>query len=246
MENFITYIVLFIKSTIENIINLLTNWAFITLTIFLFLRKTIIDFINRINSIKTANISLKMSDITNAQNKLDKNNVKSLSQNQNSTKNNRHDFYNQFLKNPDYSNTLKARYNYIAETSEIDKTKITNDDDIKFLLECLTDYSLALLFERIYNIIFRSQAKALMYLYTEKNNNTKIPEEKIKSYYDEAYSLNPIFYNTFKYENWFRFLKTMSLINKSDDGSVSITDDGKAFCRYIINQNYNIDNIYLL
>lgn len=208
----------FLTYVFDNLITLLKSYSFVFLIIFLFIKNPIINLINRIKEVKSKELSFKFDD-----------NIQVLPENK--------DWFNDYLKNEDLSKIVKEQYDTLKRNFKLKKLDAVSDN----LLKKLTDFSLALNFEKLYNVIFRSQARAIMYLYNNKNKSY-IDESLFKVFYDNACSELPGFYNSYSYEKWLGFLINNKFVERKNS-KISLDYIGKAFCYYIIHQGYNIEYI---
>lgn len=211
----------FLTYLFDNIFSLLKSYSFVLLTIFFFIRTPVINLIDRIKEFKSKELSFKFDD-----------NMQNLSENKG--------WFNEYLKNPDLKRTVKEHYDILKKNLKLKNIDETSDN----LLKTLTDFSLALHFEKIYNVIFKSQARALMSLYNNKDKKF-IKESEFISFYDKASIDLPEFYKDFSYEKWLNFFIVNKFI-KVENSKICIDYIGKAFCYYIIHQNYNIEYITLI
>ena len=214
----------FLTYLIDNIFNLLKSYSFVLLIIFFFIRRSIVDLINRVKEFKSKELSFKFDD-----------NMQNLTPTSNNI-----DWFNSYLQNEDLSKIVKEHYSTLKKNLKLKSLDATSD----VLLKKLTDFSLALHFEKLYNVIFKSQAKAIMYLYNDKNK-AYIEEDNFRKFNDKAYLDLPGFYQNYSYEKWLAFLLNNKFI-KRRGSKIYIDYVGKAFCYYIIHQGYNIEYISLI
>ena len=105
-------------------------------------------------------------------------------------------------------------------------------EETSSLIRELASFQLAVEYERLYHSIFKSQLDLLERLTGEKNalHRSVLMDvfNKLKEEYPRAY-LN------YSFDNWISFL-TLNSLAREENSSLKITDNGRAFIAYIINQ----------
>lgn len=91
-------------------------------------------------------------------------------------------------------------------------------------------------FEKIHNIIYGSQIRLLQRL----NYSQTETKDELKLYYDNAVKNNPDGYKNYPYESYLNFLVTCEFIIINEE-TISITDVGKDFLRYIVEANLTVE-----
>jgi hypothetical protein len=89
-------------------------------------------------------------------------------------------------------------------------------------------------FERTYNFVFGSQIALLQQL-----NSIPQTVEQARAYYERAGSAFPEIYKNYTFEQWLNFLQSFLLTTKEGD-RISITQRGRGFLRYIVENGYSI------
>ncbi|MFH6947312.1 hypothetical protein ACHRV6_02370 [Flavobacterium sp. FlaQc-51] len=124
------------------------------------------------------------------------------------------------------------------------ETKISEVEKPQQKYERLLKYSQLLIIvknaEKIYQLIFGSQIRLLQrlnYSITENSND-------LKFYYDSAVEYNPKIYKDYSYKSYLNFLIINDLIILDEEKeSLTITDIGKDFLRYLTEANLNLDKL---
>ncbi|WP_226065509.1 hypothetical protein [Kaistella polysaccharea] len=122
------------------------------------------------------------------------------------------------------------------------ETNLTEINDVQTRAEQLYDYSKLIVllknFERIYLVIFGSQIRILQRL------NYSITEDidELKFYFDNAVKIYPETYKNYLYKDYLQFLISNKLVNyDQESNSLTITNFGQDFLRYIIESNLSLD-----
>ena len=100
------------------------------------------------------------------------------------------------------------------------------------LIRELASFQLAVEYERIYHLIFKSQIDLLQRLEGMKDT---LSREEAMEYYKESKKKYPQAYFNFTFDNWLAFLTTSSLVLE-EKSFLKITNNGRAFLTYIIVQ----------
>ena len=84
------------------------------------------------------------------------------------------------------------------------------EDRERFLIRFHSTVALTYAFEYVFGNIFRSQILALQEL-----NRRSVPVDDLKRFYDMGVVANPVFYQTYSFNQWLAFLRTCLLITLS-------------------------------
>lgn len=236
---------------LDSVFTLLKSYTFVGLIVFLFLRKAISSLISRLKIITSNETSLLFENLENnskekiGYNGLSKDNVNVININTKTSHNkgkinfieNVNRNYQFLLGNPNLKVAIEEQYDKLSKDFDI-KNDVSSNKVSDALLKILADFSLALYFEKILRIIFRSQLEALLSLYI--NSNKMLTNEDIfKEAYTNAVNMHSDAYKIYNYESWINFLLSQNFIVIKDN-DISITNIGRAFCFYFLNQNYNV------
>ena len=100
------------------------------------------------------------------------------------------------------------------------------------LIRELASFQLAVEYELLYYIAFKSQLDLLERLAGEKN---ALHRSVLISAFDKLKEEYPRAYLNYSFDNWISFL-TLNSLAIEENSSLKITDNGRAFISYIINQ----------
>ncbi len=224
---------------------LLKSWSFVIFIIFLFLRKPIVIFINRIYEIHFSQGKI----IAQQQNEKDKEGIdlKDLaSTNINLNKNALSETEQTLFRNKSKKrvslpslpsdNIFKGLFDVQEKIicEELDKTPFDKEE---VLVRELASYQIALDFERIFKDIFKSQFDALEYI----NANEKgVSKKDLLKLYNEAKKKYAVSYQDFSFENWFDFFVIYNFVEQKDK-LIYPTSKSQSFTYYVLVQRrYNV------
>ena len=216
----------------EQSLTLLKNWAFVVFCIFLFLRKGIITFIERIKEIHFRESKIVTQNIKPHDVALDTQTYginKDFDRKQDNSKKN--------IPLPPIPDSVFQKV--LQEQEKIINTQLKDNPFKKedVLLRELASYQLALEYERIFKDIFKSQFDALEMLNSRKKG---MLQKDFLPFYEQAKQQNPNAYLDFSFENWFAFFDFNYFLNK-DGNRFKATEKSKSLTYYIIvKRKYNI------
>ncbi|MBJ2124798.1 hypothetical protein [Flavobacterium sp. IB48] len=214
--------------TIKMLLDFLStiSWPIVALVVFLSLKTPIKNFINNIKKFTYGGTGIE----TNLANKqIEEDSLSEILGN-----------------NPDATNLDRILAKFSDSTlKSLDKiieneTQISTIDNPQNKYDRIYKYAKILILvkniEKIHALIFGSQIRLLQrlnYSYSESKSD-------LKQYYDDAVKKNSEGYNDYSYENYLNFLVINDLV-KIDNETVSITDYGKDFLRYIVEANLTVE-----
>ncbi|WP_409417613.1 hypothetical protein [Flavobacterium sp. PS2] len=204
------------------------SWPLVTLIIFLILKRPITNFINNIKKFTYGSTGIE----TNLANKqIEEDSLAEI-----------------LGDGQDASNLDKILAKFSDYTlASIDKTienetQISKVEGLQNKYDRIYKYTKILILiknvEKIYSAIFGSQIRLLQRL----NYSQTETKSELKLYYDNAVKYNPEGYKNYSYESYLNFLAFSELI-KIDEETVSITDSGRDFLRYILEANLAVEKI---
>ena len=243
------YIDLFLKTVtpylVEQTISLLKSWSFVIFTIFLFLRKPIVDFINRIYEIHFSQgkilvqqqgekdkEGIDLKNLSSSNSNLSKNAEPETDQSTPKSKNKKRLSVPSLPSDNVFKKMFEVQEKIIHE--ELAKTPFIKEE---VLIRELASYQIALDYERIFKEIFKSQFDALEYI----NANEKgVSKKDLVKFYNEAKKQYAVGYQDFSFENWFDFFVIYNFIEQKDK-LVYPTSKSQSFTYYILVQRrYNV------
>lgn len=188
-------------------------WPLATILIFLLLRKSLLDLINRISKIGYGKLAAETS---------------ATKQNASETTLLENETVQQVLGSYSYETISK----FVKIVNNESKIEVLHDDPEK--VRILHKYSQAILlihtFERLYNVIFGSQLLILDMI----NTNNSTTKSSLEPYYLSATKQYPNFYANYSYDSYFEFLLTQELITITSDGFCQITFYGRDFLKFLV------------
>ncbi len=101
--------------------------------------------------------------------------------------------------------------------------------------------SIRLEFEETYRLILGSQIGVLELLNTVASG---LNVERLRINYERAAERDSDVYKVFSFESWFSFLVQKSLVFMNNEGTVSITLEGKEFLKYLVQMGYSLYKMY--
>ena len=102
------------------------------------------------------------------------------------------------------------------------------------LIRAAGDASAGLYLERVYRLIYGSQIAAIEYL---QGRSGKGRLNDLRAIYDGATKTYPYIYQSYSFEQWCNFMRTVNLIDVKGD-SVALAPGGMAIVPYIAQQGY--------
>lgn len=108
------------------------------------------------------------------------------------------------------------------------------DEKIRYLIRAYVNLEFDNAFIRTYDLIYGSQTLLLESL--EQNREGFIDDYIRSNYYLPAFAKDPVYYDTYSYENYMGFLKNSALILKEGE-KWKITDFGLDFMNYLRTSN---------
>jgi hypothetical protein len=144
------------------------------------------------------------------------------------------DALTQFLET--YHNPLLIETEAAIEEDEKKRGLTNPSDTVKALRKSLAGVLIVWQFERTYNIIWRSQVSALIFLNGRAPELT--PEAEIQSFFDAAASDYPTLYEGREFKDWLGYLTSQLLVLRTADG-VAITVRGREFLKWRIEEGRN-------
>ncbi len=125
--------------------------------------------------------------------------------------------------------------------SELDKIQHDSPEEKETLLiKLYASEKIARNFDQTYNFIFGSQIRALQQLNSFAGQ--LVSSNEIKLFYEDAKSLNSVFYSSYSFEKWLNFMLSAVLIIKQEN-RVGITVRGQEFLKYLIDQGLSHNKI---
>jgi hypothetical protein len=110
------------------------------------------------------------------------------------------------------------------------------EQQVEKLLVNAAQWSVAWYFERIYQLIYGSQIRALQAL----NSASPSVLEFIRVDYDIAAAVNKQLYDRYPFESWLQFITSWGLV-ASDATTAGITPLGRQFLQYVAAQGLTLD-----
>ncbi|WP_395058308.1 hypothetical protein [Flavobacterium sp.] len=150
----------------------------------------------------------------------------------------------------DFSDVDKALLKFSNSTNEKvsqiiqNETKINDLTDINQKYDRIYNYSKLLIIiksaEKIHHMIYGSQIRILQRL----NHSITEKIEDLEFYYDNAAKYNPKLFKDYPYREYLNFLviNELVLMNENEQ-TLTITDMGKDFLRYIIESNLSSEKL---
>jgi hypothetical protein len=119
------------------------------------------------------------------------------------------------------------------QKEEIEKQDLTHDQ----LVMHISRQNIVIDFERIYNLIFKSQIDLLWHFQNTKQ--VGLNQSTIEKYFQTLQAASPTIYANWTWQDYINFLITRSLIvMNQENGNFIITDYGSAFLEYLAAMNY--------
>lgn len=116
----------------------------------------------------------------------------------------------------------------------------TDSEKVKVLAKHHANLQIRSTFLAIYNLIFGSQITLLQTLNVQ---NTSVEREFLLSFYEAAKQEFPDVYDTYSFENYINFLKSVGLIN-TEKSKYFITVLGRGFLTYLAETGLNTKRAY--
>ncbi|GEM_PF-2147864 len=206
---------------------LLKSWPFVLLLVIFLFKLELKHFLSGIESVETGNTKLKLKQgKTDNQGLLNNSSLLTKVEEKGSTTNNTKVPLPPFPAG-DFKAVIDEREKELREW--ISKVPYFEQDT---LIRELASFQLAVEYERIYKIIFKSQIDLLQRLEGMKDT---LSREASMEYYKESKKKYPQAYLNFTFDNWLAFLTSSSLVIE-ENSSLQITNNGRAFLTYIIVQ----------
>ncbi|MFH1861833.1 MAG: hypothetical protein ABH878_03380 [bacterium] len=121
----------------------------------------------------------------------------------------------------------------------LNNAKLTNNcEREQVLIRYLAAFTVTMIFEKVYYVIFGSQLSVLMELNSAGEKGIK--KEFLFTLFEKAQANYPELYTENTVDRWLGFLESFSLISQEDD-NIMITIQGREFLTYIIRQGYRLD-----
>jgi len=224
---------------------LLKSWSFVIFTIFLFLRKPIVDFINRIYEIhfsqgkilvqqqgEKEKEGIDLKNLSSSNSNLSKNTASETNQSSSKSKNRKRVSVPSLPSDNVFKKMFEVQEKIIHE--ELAKTPFIKEE---VLIRELASYQIALDYERIFKDIFKSQFDALEHI----NANEKgVAKKDLLKFYNKAKKQYAVAYKDFSFENWFDFFVIYNFIEQKDK-LIYPTNKSQSFTYYILVQRgYNV------
>ncbi|MDQ3684276.1 MAG: hypothetical protein M3430_01565 [Acidobacteriota bacterium] len=139
-----------------------------------------------------------------------------------------------------FDNTLlRERETFIDKRLKEDN--VDPSDRERVLMRFLAAASIRLEFEETYRLILGSQIGVLELLNTVASG---LNVERLRINYERAAERDSDVYKVFSFESWFSFLVQKSLVFMNNEGTVSITLEGKEFLKYLVQMGYSLYKMY--
>jgi hypothetical protein len=107
----------------------------------------------------------------------------------------------------------------------------SNDDDLLTLSGALL---ISGMFERTYALIFGSQI-----LFLERLNASPLTVEDAKGFYERATAIFGEIYKSYSFDQWLNFMESFTLLSKTPDNQLQITQRGRGFLSYLVENGYS-------
>jgi hypothetical protein len=129
---------------------------------------------------------------------------------------------------------LKAEEHYLRQLEDIPGSQ----ERERALLRFLADTSWSWAFEKVYSAIYGSQIIALEFL---NENRVGVPTDALRVIHREAVEKYGKSHPSTDFNSWLRFLQNIGLTGLNAAGDVTISDIGRAFLGYLVQQGYPKD-----